>query len=64
MKVLIAIVLVAGLFLLNVFLFRKNKHTPVPKGCENLTPDCGSCGMSDCTSRMKPIRKEEDDGNH
>ena len=64
MNVVIAILIIIGLFVLNAYLFVKNKHTPVPKGCENLTPDCGSCGLTDCTSRVKPIRKEENDGNH
>jgi hypothetical protein len=63
MNVLIAILIVVGLFGINAYLFAKNKHTPVPKGCENLTPDCGSCGITDCATRTKPIRKEEDHGN-
>ena len=63
MSVFVAIVLVVGLFLLNAYLFVENKKTPKPEGCENLTPDCGACGMVDCVSRVKPQRKEDEHGD-
>lgn len=62
MRTLIAVLLAAGLFLLNVVLLRLNKKTPVPKGCENLKPDCGACGIADCTMRGA-FKGEEENGN-
>ena len=32
-RIIVAVVLAAGLFLLNVVLLRLNKKTPVPEGC-------------------------------
>jgi hypothetical protein len=61
-KVLVIIALAGGLLLLNIVLIRANKKTPVPEGCENLTPDCKSCGIGDCTMRGTFERKE-DNGN-
>lgn len=63
MKVLIAVVLVVGLFGVNVFLLRENRKTPVPEGCENLTPDCKACGIKDCSMR-NTLKGEKSDGNH
>ena len=63
MKVLVVIVLVAGLLLLNVVLLRKNRSTPVPEGCENLTPDCGACGIRDCSMR-NTFKGDKTDGIH
>lgn len=62
MRTLIAVLLAAGLFLLNVVLLRLNKKTPVPKGCENLKPDCRACGIADCTMRGT-FKGEEENGN-
>jgi len=58
---IVAACIIIGLFFLNVWLYRTNKKTPVPEGCENLTPDCHSCGIKDCSSRMG---KEDNDGNY
>lgn len=63
MQVLVAVGLAAGLFLLNAFLFHENKKTPVPKGCENLTPDCGACGIANCGMRGTFEGKEDKNGN-
>ena len=63
MKVLVVIGLVAGLLLLNVVLLRKNRSTPVPEGCENLTPDCGTCGIRDCSMR-NTFKGDKTDGIH
>ena len=59
MKAVIAILIAVALLGLNAWLFAANKKTPVPEGCENLTPNCGSCGITDCGSRIKPYQKEE-----
>ena len=58
-RIIVAVVLAAGLFLLNVVLLRLNKKTPVPEGCENLTPDCSACGMKDCAMRGTYEKKKE-----
>lgn len=65
MKVLVAVGLAVGLFLLNVVLLRLNKKTPVPEGCENLTPDCNACGLTDCPTRgvYSKEKKEEENGS-
>ena len=64
LKVLVAVVLAAGLFLLNVVLLRLNRKTPVPEGCENLTPDCNVFGLKDCPTRgVYEKKKEEENGN-
>ncbi len=67
MKIILAIGLVVGLFLLVVLSYRWNKNTPVPEGCENLHTDCQACGIADCAIRgdmMKKIKEELDHGNH
>lgn len=51
MDKLYAALLAAGLLGLNVWLLIQNKKVPVPKGCENLRPDCEACGMTDCSLR-------------
>ena len=61
-KYIIAIGLAVGLFVLNVILLRANRKTPVPKGCENLTPNCNSCGINDCSMRGT-FKGEENNGN-
>ena len=37
----------------------------VPEGCENLRPECGSCGIKDCAMRgqLMTERKEDNHGN-
>ena len=56
MSVIFAILIVASLLGLNVWVYTANTKTPVPEGCENLKPDCHGCGITDCTLR----RKEEE----
>jgi hypothetical protein len=34
-------------------LLQANKKTPVPKGCENLKPDCRGCGITDCALKRE-----------
>ncbi len=60
MKYLIAMLLVGGLFGANVFLYKKNSETPVPEGCEDLTPDCNACGITDCTLRNRYMKAKEE----
>lgn len=67
MRIFAGIALVVGLFALVIWSYRMNKKTPVPEGCENLTPDCKACGIHDCAIRgemMKKIEEElkKDDG--
>lgn len=57
LSVVVAILLVVSLFVLNAWLYKANKNTPVPEGCENLQPDCKGCGIKDCA-----VRKEESKG--
>ena len=59
MQYLVAVAILVGLFALNVVLYRANKKTPVPEGCENLQPDCEACGIQAC-----PIRKVEREEEH
>lgn len=59
MQVLVAALLIIGLFALNVYLYRANQATPVPEGCENLkTPQCAGCGIMDCAIKQKLIQEE------
>ncbi|MBR4455040.1 MAG: hypothetical protein IKS32_02310 [Solobacterium sp.] len=60
MSVLFAILIAASLLGLNVVLYRMNKNTPVPEGCEELKPDCTGCGITDCTLRRKEEEHEHD----
>lgn len=48
MKYVYAVLIVVALFALVIWSYRANKRTPVPKGCENLHPDCKACGLTDC----------------
>ena len=61
MQIIAAIAVAAVLVGLNVVLRIENQKTPVPEGCEELMPDCTSCGIADCT--MRRARKEEENGN-
>lgn len=59
MSTIVAALLVVGLFALNVYLYRANKATPIPEGCENVElPQCHGCGISDCAIKQKMIEKE------
>ncbi len=53
--VLIAVALVG----INVLLYRMNRATPVPEGCENLKPDCSACGIRDCAVRSQMIGERD-----
>ena len=65
MSTVIAILITLTLVGLNAFLYIRNKQTPVPKGCENLKPDCAACGIGDCALRSKFLEmKEEENGDH
>lgn len=43
MNFLLAILFFGALVGLYIFLFLKNKKTPVPPGCENLKSECTGC---------------------
>ena len=51
MNALYAVLIAFALLALNIWLLRANQKTPVPKGCENLTPECHGCGITDCELR-------------
>ncbi|HAE15695.1 MAG TPA: hypothetical protein DCG51_04010 [Erysipelotrichaceae bacterium] len=51
MNFIYAILIGAALGALNIFLLKKNRETPVPEGCEDLSPDCSACGIADCALR-------------
>ena len=53
LSIIVAVILVVGLFGINVWLYRANQATPVPEGCEDLTPQCATCGIVDCAIRSK-----------
>lgn len=53
-----AILIAAALLGLYIYLRSLNAKTPVPKGCEDLGPDCQSCGLTDCSVRKKDDKKE------
>ncbi len=38
-----------------------NKKTPKPEGCENLHPECASCGILDCALREKVLDKIDEE---
>lgn len=59
MKALFAVLIVGVLFSINVWLYRNNKKTPVPEGCENFRPECGACGIRDCAMRSQFLTEEE-----
>jgi hypothetical protein len=59
MKILFAILIAGSLLGLNVWLYKANKNTPVPEGCENLKPDCHGCGITDCSLRRTEEIRED-----
>ncbi len=62
MRIIIAALLIIGLFALNVFLYRANNATPVPEGCENTEmPQCSGCGIMDCAIKKKLEEKEREE---
>lgn len=67
MKYVYAVLIVVALFALVIWSYRANKRIPVPKGCENLHPDCKACGLTDCELRSNVLNKIEEelkkDGN-
>ena len=61
MRIIVAALLIIGLFALNVYLYRANRATPLPEGCENLeTPQCHGCGIMDCAIKQKLQEKERE----
>ncbi len=53
MSALVAMLVAAGLGGLNFLLYKLNKETPVPEGCENLKPECSACGIANCSLRSQ-----------
>ncbi len=51
MQSIIGVLILLALFIANVYLYRANKNTPLPEGCENLKPDCAACGIAHCAIR-------------
>lgn len=43
-----AIVFLAALVGFFIFIYQLNSRTPVPEGCEDLTPDCHGCSIHSC----------------
>ncbi len=58
MKIVYAILIVCVLLGITLWLYIANKNTPVPEGCENLTPDCNACGIASCSLRNKNTKGE------
>ncbi len=48
METVYAVIVISLLGGLYGALYWKNKNTPVPEGCENLTPECNGCNISYC----------------
>lgn len=46
---------IVGVYILGYLL---NKKTPKPKGCEDLTADCGACQLVDCTHNPAHHKEE------
>ncbi len=53
MKYLYAVLIAVALISLYGWLYIQNHKTPVPEGCESLKPDCGACGIKNCSVRKK-----------
>ena len=60
MKYVYAILIVAALIGIYVWLRKENAKTPIPKGCEHLVPECESCGIKDCVSRPAMMKKKNE----
>ncbi|MBR2809430.1 MAG: hypothetical protein IKE33_04310 [Erysipelotrichaceae bacterium] len=54
MKVLYAIIVLLAMIGIYIFAYTKNRKTPVPEGCEELSENCAGCSVMLC-----PLRKEE-----
>lgn len=59
MKYVYAILIAATLLGFYIWLRKLNSETPIPEGCENLTPDCEACGIKDCATRPVMMKKKE-----
>ncbi len=57
MEKMYAILIAASLLALYIYLRKLNQNTPVPPGCEDLGPECESCGFTDCSIKKKKERK-------
>lgn len=60
MKIIYAIGIVIVLIGIYVLGLTLNKNTPVPEGCENLKPECDSCGIQTCIVRNQNKNKGEE----
>jgi len=58
-SVIIGIAIIAALVGLFILGYVMNKRTPVPAGCENLTPDCEGCAISSCSLHRPSSDKVE-----
>jgi hypothetical protein len=58
-KILIGIGIITILVTAFIVSYQWNKKTPVPAGCENLSPDCEGCGMTSCTLHKPSADKVE-----
>ncbi|HAV20019.1 MAG TPA: hypothetical protein DCX17_03230 [Firmicutes bacterium] len=56
---LISIIIVTVLVALFITGYVLNKKTPIPAGCENLTTDCASCGITSCSLHKPTSDKVE-----
>lgn len=59
MNVILGILIAGALLGLTVWLTVLNKKTPVPEGCENLSPDCTACGIKTCAIRNQKTEGEQ-----
>ena len=46
----LAILFFAGMVGIYIWLYKANKNTPLPKGCENLKEQCGGCHDTSCAN--------------
>lgn len=58
MHFIYAILIAGALGAANILLLRMNNATPVPEGCEDLTPDCSACGIRDCALREQYMNQK------
>lgn len=63
MNTIYAILIAGVLFGITIWLYYANKNTPVPEGCEDLTPNCSACGIASCSLRNAKKETEGDTKN-
>ena len=49
-SIVLAIVFFAAMVGIYIFLYKANKKTPLPPGCENVKQDCGGCKDTSCSN--------------